>query len=302
MTGSLCRRLLMLVALTLAVALPAAAADRPFDRDWRTGVTVAPGALTWTDDHLEDKKNLINQTASGEGRTCTHHAFLAWPPGHGGGEVILAKTRANYEAAGYTVTEKHGHIPTDVIWTVSKDGREAVILWNAVAGTTIYFSCLTAGSPAADPERWLVLGALAMLGLAGVLGGYWLVHRTRAQGLASLAWPATSGSVKSSAVQSYKTKGGPQFVAKVAYDYTVDGKSYAGDRVRFGNYAGAQAAAEADIARYPEGSAVDVRYDPANPSVSTLEAGTRGHNVLGLVLCITGALIVGVAALIAVIS
>ncbi len=26
--------------------------DRPFDHDWRTGVTVAPGAMTWTDDNL----------------------------------------------------------------------------------------------------------------------------------------------------------------------------------------------------------------------------------------------------------
>ena len=189
MIVSLCRHLLMLTVMALATALPAAlpaTADHPADRDGHTGVTVSPGAMTWADDHLADKKNLVDQTASGEGRTCSHYTFLAWAPGNGGGEVIMAKTRANYEAASYTVTEKRGHIPTDVIWTVAGDGREAVILWNAVAGTTIYFSCLTAGSSVAEPGNALMMiGALALLGLAGAAGGYWLVRRMRVKSAAS---------------------------------------------------------------------------------------------------------------------
>ena len=39
-------------------------------------------------------------------------------------------------------------------------------------------------------------------------------------------------------------------MAKVAYDYTVDGTPTSGDTVRFGNYAGALATAEADVAKY----------------------------------------------------
>jgi len=181
MTVSLCRHLLMLAVLAMTAALPATA-DHPADRDEHTGVSVSSGAMTWADDHLADKKNVIAQTASGEGRTCSHYTFLAWAPGNGGGEVIMAKTRANYEAAGYTVNEKRGQIPTDVIWTVAGDGREAVILWNAVAGSTIYFSCLTAGSSVAEPDNALLtIGALALLGLAGAAGGYWLVRRSRAK-------------------------------------------------------------------------------------------------------------------------
>ncbi|HWK34385.1 MAG TPA: hypothetical protein VNR51_11980, partial [Hyphomicrobium sp.] len=110
----------------------------------------------------------------------------AWAPGNGGGEVIMAKTRANYEAAGYTVTEKRGHIPTDIIWNIAGDGREAVVLWNAVAGSTIYFSCLTAGSSVSEPDNAsMMIGALALLGLAGAAGGYWLMRQSRAKGAAS---------------------------------------------------------------------------------------------------------------------
>lgn len=185
MTVSLYSRLLMLAALILTAALPAAA-EHPADRDGHTGVAVSPGAMTWADDHLADKKNVIAQTASGEGRTCTHYTFLAWAPGNGGGEIIMAKTRANYEAAGYTVTEKRGHIPTDIVWTVAGNGREAVILWNAVAGSTIYFSCLTAGSSVAEPDNAsMMIGALALLGLAGAASGYWLVRLSRAKSTAS---------------------------------------------------------------------------------------------------------------------
>ena len=54
-------------------------------------------------------------------------------------------------------------------------------------------------------------------------------------------------------------------MAKVAYDYAVNGAPYSGDRVRFGHRAGALAAAKADVAKYAAGAPVDVRDDPARP-------------------------------------
>ena len=295
MTGPLFRRALAVVALVLALGLPGAQAkDRPFDRDWRTGVTVAPGAMTWTDDSLQQKEALIRDIAAARGKTCTHYAFLGWPPGSGGGSVILPQTRRNYEAAGYTVEERPGDIPTDTIWTVASGNREAMILWGGVAGSTIYMSCLTAGEPAPSAEKSLYIGVLLALGLAGLLGGLWLIRRVRALGAASLAWPSATGTIKASSVAAYRTQGGKQYMAKVAYDYTVNGAPYSGDRVRFGNRAGALAAAEADVAKYPVGAPVDVRYDPGKPQISTLEGGQSGVSVGGLVLAIMGA---GAAAL-----
>jgi hypothetical protein len=295
MTGPLFHRALAMVVLGMVLGLPGAQAkDRAFDRDWRTGVIVAPGAMTWTDDSLQQKEKLIRDIAAARGKTCTHYAFLGWPPGSGGGSVILPQTRKNYEAAGYTVEEKPGDIPTDTIWTVANRDREAMILWGGVAGSTIYLSCLTAGAPAPSAEKAIYVGVLLALGLAGLAGGLWLMRRVRALGAASLGWPSAAGTIKASSVESYRTQGGKQYMAKVAYDYAVNGAPYSGDRVRFGNRAGALAVAEADVAKYAAGAPVEVRYDPGKPQISTLEGGQGGVGVGGIVLAIIGA---GAAAL-----
>jgi hypothetical protein len=58
----------------------------------------------------------------------------------------------------------------------------------------------------------------------------------------------------------------------VEYGYQVGTRSYHGSRVAFGpEVAGGRDLAEAVVARYPEGSAVTVHYDPANPAHATLE-------------------------------
>lgn len=284
-------------------ATPSFAKDRAFDRDWRTGVTVAPGAMTWTSENFADKKHLISEVAGSLGKTCTdNYAFLGWAVGNGGPPAIMAATRKNYETSGFSIEQKPGSIDTDTIWIAHNDAREAVILWSAVAGSTIYLSCLTAGGPAADPDKPLYLGILSALGLGGLLGGFWLLRRVRTLGAAALAWPSVAGVVTSSAIQEYKTKGGKQFIAKVAYDYSVGGTSYAGDRLRFGNFSGPLAKAEADVAKYKAGAPVEVRYDPNSPQTSVIEAGTAGISVLGLVLAITGGLLLAVAGLIAFIA
>lgn len=173
---------LWIVLLTLAIvgAAPAWAKDRPIDRDWQTGVTVAPGAQTWTADNVGNKQNLIRDIAGSEDKTCLDHfAFLGWSIGHGGPGPIMQATRESYEKAGYKVEQKPGSLATDIIWLVRNDARSAVILWGAVDGSTIYLSCLTSGSPAAKPEKSLYVGILAVLGLGGLLGGWWLFRRAR---------------------------------------------------------------------------------------------------------------------------
>ena len=290
------RHAFALFALGMAIGLPAAAAkDREFDHDWGTGVTVAPGAMTWTDDNYEQKKALIKDTAAARDKTCSHYAFLAWPPGSGGTLVLMDETRKNYEAAGYTVEQQPGGIPTESIWTVAKERREAIILWDAVSGSTIYLSCLTAGEPAPSAEKALYVGIPLALGLSALIGGLWLIRRVRALDAASTRWPTVAGVVKSSSVEAYRAQGGKQYMAKVAYDYAVDGTAYSGDRLRFGNRAGALATAEADAAKYSAGAPVEVRYEPGKPQTSTLEAGQGGLSLWGLVLVIIGAAITALA-------
>jgi len=164
-----------------AACAPAFADERPVDRDWRTGVAVAPGATTWMNDHIANKQQLINETAAAQGKTCTDKvAFIGWGIGNGGPGVIIPKTRESYEKAGYSVEPLKGTGATDTVWIVRNQDREAVVLLDSVAGSTIYLSCLTAGTPAADPDKPLYLGVLAGLGLGALLAGLWLGRRVRA--------------------------------------------------------------------------------------------------------------------------
>jgi hypothetical protein len=172
-----------LVLCVLGLCAPTAHADdRPADRDWRTGVTVAPGAQTWTGDHFDNKKDLIKRSAAARGKTCSdNYAALAWAPASGRIGTIMAETHKNYAAAGFSVVESPGDIDTEHVWTVANPqaGREAMILWGDFQGSTIYLSCLTGGIAATGPDAPLYLGVLLIVGL-GLLGaGAWLVWRTR---------------------------------------------------------------------------------------------------------------------------
>jgi hypothetical protein len=74
-----------------------------------------------------------------------------------------------------------GDIDTERVWTITnpQDGRAAMILWGDFQGSTIYLSCLTAGSAAADPDKTLYLSVLVVLGLCLFGAGAWLIWRRR---------------------------------------------------------------------------------------------------------------------------
>ena len=69
---------------------------------------------------------------------------------------------------------------------------------------------------------------------------------------------------------------GPQFSARVRYEYQVGGQRLEGSRIHFAqrNF---RLAANADkvVIRYQPGSPVDVHYDPDDPAIAVLET-TRG--------------------------
>lgn len=273
--------------------------DRKYASDWQTGVELAPGSYTWTNENFEEKKQIIANAAAAEARTCSDYAFLQWPPDAGTIDALRAETRRNYEVNGYAIEEKPGPNAGDTIWIARHAEREAVILWAMGASAPVYLSCITAGAPFESPDKPIVLGVLLGLGLGAIGAGLWMIRRVRGQGKASLGWPTAAGIVKTSEIASYRVKGGHQFQARATYSYAVNGRPYSGDRIRFGNYAGAKSVAEEDVARYRPGASVEVRYNPSDPSVSVLEPGTKGHSVLGLVLAIMGAIFVGLALMVA---
>jgi ribosomal protein L35AE/L33A len=162
------------------------------------------------------------------------------------------------------------------------------------------FSFLIAGSGAADPNKPLFLGGLLTAGLVLLGAGMWLIWRERALGAASRTWPTAPGTIKSSHVAPYDADGIEKYVAKVTYDYTVRGKTYAGDCLRFGGYAGVRQKAQHDVDKYRVGARVEVRYAARQPQTSTLEPGIGGVNAGGLAIAAGGAGLLGLSLAIAI--
>lgn len=166
--------------------------------------------------------------------------------------------------------------------------------------STIYLSCLTVGSAAADTDKPLYLGVLLTIGLSLLGAGAWLIWHERARAAASVTWPTAPGTIRSSHVAPHDADGIEMYVAKVTYDYTVRGKTYMGDCLRFGAYAGTLQKAQQDVDKYPMGARVEVRYAPRQPQTSTLEPGIAGVSVGGLAIAAGGAAILVLAVAVAI--
>ena len=164
----------------------------------------------------------------------------------------------------------------------------------------MYLTFLTVGSVAAGPDKALFVGMLVTVGLVLLGAGAWLVWRLRALGIASLTWPTAPGTIKSSHVATHDADGIEKYVAKVTYAYTVRGKTYAGDCVRFGAYAGARQKAQQDVDKYPVSARVEVRYAPQQPQTSTLEPGIVGVSGGGVAIAAGGAALLGLAVAVAI--
>jgi hypothetical protein len=143
---------------------------------------------------------------------------------------------------------------------------------------------------------WLIPVSLMLVGM-GVLGfGSWQLNR------ASLSewWSSVPGTILSSEIQeiSRHEEADSNYRVNVRYVYTVDGKKYEGNRLRFGfaSYDD-RWAAEQEKLRFASGNEVQVLYDPENPSQAVLIKGAGGGvwipfaigaamTGIGLILCI----------------
>lgn len=92
----------------------------------------------------------------------------------------------------------------------------------------------------------------------------------------SRGWPTADGVITVSQFTSNtdRDSGSTTYGASIAYDYTVNGASYTGSNVHFGQYSTSDPSYGRSIVnRYPLGKQVMVYYDPDNPSESVLEPG-----------------------------
>lgn len=111
------------------------------------------------------------------------------------------------------------------------------------------------------------------------LGGIYLAH-------VSMQWPATEGKIVDSNVGASSGSGPATYSPKVRYTYTVDGRTYEGNRIYF---AGIRMASSHDYARklagrFLPGRAVNVYFDPDNVERSVLLPGVRTEHWLNFLV------------------
>lgn len=126
-----------------------------------------------------------------------------------------------------------------------------------------------------DRMKWIFVTLLTLVFYAVGLGifGYalWSARRSNV----AARWPVTLGAIESCSLESNSDDdGGTTYEVKVRYKYTVHQKEYHGSRLAFG-YSGSNgwSAHEQIHSKLANATVVNVRYDPADPSISTLSFG-----------------------------
>jgi hypothetical protein len=123
-----------------------------------------------------------------------------------------------------------------------------------------------------NPTLERVIPGMIGLGLVAVPTAY--LSFLALQAWSARGWPTAQGRVVRSAVVPGRRGAG---YYDVRYEYQVDGRTYGGDRVRFGGALNGNLE-DARLTRdtYPEGRPVEVRYHPRRPRRSTLEPRASG--------------------------
>lgn len=135
-------------------------------------------------------------------------------------------------------------------------------------GLTVLTLILTVGGAACA----VILPLLILGGLA-----FFLYRRSRqsaAYKQKTQSWSTTTGMVLMSSVQVKRTGKSRSTYPVVVYQYTVNGVTYQGQRIKAGEQfykISIFGQAEQTAARYPVGARVDIYYNPQNPSESCLE-------------------------------
>jgi Protein of unknown function (DUF3592) len=124
----------------------------------------------------------------------------------------------------------------------------------------------------------LVMGALTLLSLL--------------RGLDSPRWPAASGVVADS---RYERGTDGEYYVAVEFTYDVQGRSHTRTQT-LQTWPPTERRASRVLARYPEGSDVEVRYKPSKPSVAVVRPGVAWTTWMWAVVS-SGVLVLGAALL-----
>jgi hypothetical protein len=149
---------------------------------------------------------------------------------------------------------------------------------------------ITGSFPNAEAKLATLSGGMGLVALLMTIGGYRRFSEAR-------DWPRAVGKVLVSRVgrhQGGDTEGkGRLYSPLIEFAYRVDGNDYRSRQIQLGtSTAASESWAKGITAKYPVGAAVEVRYNPADPSDAALENPTGilwlalGASVLCLAVCI----------------
>jgi hypothetical protein len=120
----------------------------------------------------------------------------------------------------------------------------------------------------------LISGIVAIPLVLVALLFIFLALRASRQAGASKNWPATTGKIIASGIEPRRSsEGGTTYVPVVQYQYVIDGRTYMGNRITFGNQVGYgwTNMAQKQVDQYPPGGNVAVFYNPNEPAMAVLE-------------------------------
>lgn len=149
------------------------------------------------------------------------------------------------------------------------------------------------------------MDAAVVFGLVGLfllLGGGMLFLGLRGMraARASHGWPSEPGTVISSELITSGGRKSRWYHAQVTYTFVVNGQSYTGDKVVFGDpRSSSMAKQQRAVDRYTPGAHVEVFYNPQQPQEAVLERKTGGGSVSRVVM---GALLLIMAVFVAVMA
>lgn len=117
----------------------------------------------------------------------------------------------------------------------------------------------------------VLLLALVLMGL-GLRGAYWVVVDGM-RGFASRNWIPVSVTILTGTLDESYGRGGREWTPNLTYSFSVDGKRYFGNNIKFPPRRDSRASAEATLKRYPTGQITTAYYNPNDPAQSCLEPG-----------------------------
>ena len=119
-------------------------------------------------------------------------------------------------------------------------------------------------------ESW-AMEALGLVLMTGGLYALWHEREVKRRAESARYWPRAEGRIVASELRLVGSR--PDVEAFIAYEYDVAGKRLSGQAVAVGERTLSESeAAKRRLTRYPEGTPVEVLYNPENPFEAYLEA------------------------------